>query len=358
MPGWGGRQPVSWLGPDPAPQLDAGSPRRPQVVVLDSGIGTHPWLGERDVDRAPEVLGTSIGIEAETGGSETTGTADRFTGELQEDAGHGTFIAGLVRQACPDARVLGVRLFHGDGEVTESHMLRALQLLALRHLLAVAPSGDGGERATDPHGRPYLPLHVVTLSLGYYHEEPVDESFDALLLGPLQWLGRHGVCVVASAGNDATSRASYPAAFAPTASDGGLGADGRPVPVSAVGALNPDGTVALFSNDGPWVRYWRSGAALVSTMPTTFDGSQEAQNVLVGTRGEIRSGFDPDDFSAGFAIWSGTSFAAPFFAGQLARLLQDRLPDTRTTSRPGAAVARAREVLASMPTVGDRHARD
>ena len=46
----------------------------------------------------------------------------------------------------------------------------------------------------------------------------------------------------------------------------------------AVGALNPDGTAALFSNDGPWVRAWRPGAAIVSTLPVTFDGGQQASS--------------------------------------------------------------------------------
>ena len=48
--------------------------------------------------------------------------------------------------------------------------------------------------------------------------------------------------------------------------------------MTAVGALNPDSTVALFSNDGDWVRFLRPGAALISTMPTTFDASMQPSN--------------------------------------------------------------------------------
>jgi subtilisin family serine protease len=220
-------------------------------------------------------------------------------------------------------------------------MLEALQLLTLRHLLAL--------QGRTHDGIAYRPLHVLSLSLGYYHEQPEDAAFDPLLLGPLALLGRLGVCVVASAGNDATNRPSYPAAFAP--GDGGLGDDGARVPVVSVGALNPDGTVALFSNDGPWVRFWRPGAALVSTLPTTFDGSEEARNVLVGDRGEIRAALDPDDFTAGFAVWSGTSFAAPVLAGQLARRLQEAMPEDPGGAPPAEAVARARAVLAALPSI-------
>ena len=124
------------------------------------------------------------------------------------------------------------------------------------------------------------------------------------------------------------------------------------MPLSAVGALNPDGTVAMFSNDGPWVRYLRQGASLVSTLPTDLDGSLEATSSLVTARGEVRSSMDPDDYSSGFAVWSGTSFSAPLFAGQLAARLVE--PLRRASGGAGgrdrrAAVARANRALRGMP---------
>ena len=146
----------------------------------------------------------------------------------------------------------------------------------------------------------------------------------------------------------------YPAGFAPH--DKGLVPLTRiAIPLVSVGALNPGGdTVALFSNDGPWVRFWRPGASLVSTLPTTFDGSEEALNVLVGERGETRAALDPDDFTAGFAVWSGTSFAAPVFAGQLADRLLDEMSGSAPATTPAEVVARTRAVLSTMPTVGVR----
>jgi subtilisin family serine protease len=162
----------------------------------------------------------------------------------------------------------------------------------------------------------------------------------------LRLLGEYGVAVVASAGNDATARPSYPAAFAP---HGHHRVSRRVVPVSAVGALNPDGSIALFSNDGPWVKYLRPGASLVSTLPTTFDGSQEPSNEVENRRRETRASLDPDDFSSGFAVWSGTSFAAPVFAGQLAQRLLREFGKGDDEPDPKKAVARARKILRAMP---------
>ncbi len=67
---------------------------------------------------------------------------------------------------------------------------------------------------------------------------------------------------------------------------------------------------------------------------------------------------DPDNFSSGFAIWSGTSFAAPVLAGELAARLLDAFVAGDTSTEPAAARARARTALASMPRKGaidDRH---
>ena len=47
-------------------------------------------------------------------------------GELDTHTGHGTFIAGIVRQVVPDAEVLAIRVMHGDGIVYEGDLLCAL----------------------------------------------------------------------------------------------------------------------------------------------------------------------------------------------------------------------------------------
>jgi subtilisin family serine protease len=164
------------------------------------------------------------------------------------------------------------------------------------------------------------PVDVVSLSLGYYHELPHDEDFDPVLLQQLQALGAGGVAVVAAAGNDATSREVYPAAFLPHPGGEVETFEKDCIPVISVGAQNPDGTIALFSNGGDWVAQWRDGAALVSTFPTSFDGGGQPSVAYTTPQGR-RATMDPDRFTGGFGTWSGTSFSTPVLAGQLARRL-------------------------------------
>jgi subtilisin family serine protease len=246
---------------------------------------------------------------------------------VDPSAGHGTFIAGLVRQKCPDAKLLAVRVVQGDGVVAEADLLEALGMLWLRQALAVR------------RNRPDQLVDVVSMSLGYYHETPSDAAFDPLLLAPVRALGRLGVAVVVSAGNDATLRPMYPAAFAPY--PGGLvpAPLANEVPVVAVGATNPDRSVALFSNEGPWVHAHRPGASLVSTLPA-FDGSRSP--TLERRRSGLapRATIDPDDFSSGFGVWSGTSFSAPVLVGEIAQHLHAAGVLADDDADPAAAVAR------------------
>ncbi len=324
--GSGGRAPVQWLGDEPTRKYNG---RRPVVAILDTGIGKHEWLKDENVIRAPRLFGTRIGLPPARSG--VTGVSDPLTGLIDPDAGHGTFIAGLIRQTAPDAMLLDIPVFGGDGVVAESVLLAALQRLVIWHQLGVA--GVPG----------YQPIDVVSLSLGYYHEHPLDLNYDALLKAPLEALVRSGVLVVVSAGNDATSRPMYPAAFSMTTPPDAL-------PVISVGALNPDSTTALFSNDGEWVSTRRAGAALVSTYPVTM---QAAANPAVSVKtvgGRVRASIDPDSFVSGFATWSGTSFAAPVLAGQLAAHLAAQYHAGEAALDPSAAMIRARTAIAAVVT--------
>ncbi|MET3805179.1 subtilisin family serine protease [Nakamurella sp. UYEF19] len=303
--GYAGRGPVNFVIPAPVPG-PAG--RRPRVVVLDTGIGDHPWFRERPVQTTitlgdgstvgPEIDPQSIrGIDADGSGA----VANTLLGTLASHSGHGTFIAGLLRQACPEADIVALAVMGADGIVAESTLTDALRTIARRQV-----EQPGWADA-------------LVLSLGYYTETDADLVYNTGLRQILLELGRLGVAVFCAAGNDASTRPSYPAAFAV---DPAFAAPDV-MPLVSVAALNPDGTIAQFSNDGPWVIAEAPGVNMVSAAPIGTDGSERAGTRTAGPLGRVRGGIDPDGFESGFASWSGTSFAAPVLAGEYLRRLAE-----------------------------------
>ncbi|GAA1876145.1 S8 family peptidase [Lapillicoccus jejuensis] len=296
----GNRQPVTWLGELPAPTVADLATRRPVVAVLDTGLGQHDWLVAPHAVLGAQVGGESIGLGSDVVDAELLGVRNPLAGDLDLDAGHGTFIAGIVRQICPEAQVLAIRVMPSGGVVDEHQLTIALNKLLVRQARAQL-LGHADEL-----------VDVLNLSLGFYHETPDDVAFSGVLGGTLDQLGRLGVAVVAAAGNDASSVPMFPAGLA--SRQQGADEPGDRVPLLAVGALNPSGSIAIFSNAGPWVSCHRPGANVVSTLPTTFNGSLQPQLATA----DGRSSIDPDNYSGGFGIWSGTSFAAPVLAAELA----------------------------------------
>ncbi|MFK5689728.1 S8 family serine peptidase [Ornithinimicrobium sp. LYQ92] len=305
-----GRAPVSVAVADPS----AGRRplRRPPVVVVpDTGIGSHPWFDGHDrVQVLHSILGVPV-TENTTPDPERHGISEPLVGELDRLSGHGTFIAGVLRQRAPDARIVGLPLMDASGTAAEGDVSRTLVALLVGHVLAQ-------EQGRTDFGEDGGVLDVLSLSLGFYHQDGEVASHPVRDL--LQLFADRGVMVVAAAGNQATSVPLYPAGWA-AAPGAAEPAPGAAPPLVSVGALNPDGdSVAMFSNAGPWVTAHRPGVNVVSTMPTTFDASARAA-YRTETETGVRATPDPDDMSGGFAVWSGTSFAAPWLAGQLAQHL-------------------------------------
>jgi hypothetical protein len=315
--GWGpsDRFPVVWSAPPPVRQEGG-----PVVATLDTGLGEHDWFIEGDsAERLPEPPGMPHELDGVS--------IDLVNGQLDPLAGHGTFIAGVVRQHCPDARILSVPVMWGDGTADERDVVQALAGLYLRQSLAMRPGGDAG-RAID----------VITLSLGYRHETPGAFDDEEALFRLLRGLAELGVTVVAAVGNDASDVEFFPAAYAPHVTAG--------APMVSVGALNPDRrTVSVYSNTGPWVQTYAAATSIVSTMPTTFNASRRSELLRQSNSGVLpamptRGAADSDDYSGGFGLWSGTSFAAPALAGDIARALgRDRPAEVEERSK------RAREVV-------------
>jgi hypothetical protein len=178
---------------------------------------------------------------------------------LDPVAGHGTFIAGIIERIAPRCHLKVDGLFPGFGQANELDVADRLRAL-------VRPVGD------EDH------VDILNLSFSGYTLHGMAPLAEAVLQLQLA-----GTVVVASAGNDATCMPAYPAAFPG---------------VISVGAIGPTGP-AWFTNYGPWVRACAPGVDVVSTFFTR----------------------DAEEF-AGWARWSGTSFAAPVVVGALAAAIR------------------------------------
>jgi len=344
--------------------------RRAVVAVLDTGVRKHSWLGVQadpaapggyrasgfvEVDQAMQDLIRAQAAALGSGGHDlprqvieypwdTPVAAEPLVGELDTHTGHGTFIAGIVRQVAPRAKVLSLRIMHSDGIVYEGDLICALGLLAER--VAGAVSGDLSRM-----------VDVLCLSLGYYSESEADVVYSSGLLLVIDVLLELGVLVIAAAGNYASSRRFYPAAFTMQPPPG-------QIPLISVGALNPNGSKALFSDGGHWVTAWAPGAAVISTFPQDVNGSRTPEvRMRAHPANELppghdlpheREALDPDDYSSGFAAWSGTSFAAPLLAAHVTRSLMRAAADTGGGLRLDVAgtAAATQRVVAALEDLG------
>jgi subtilisin family serine protease len=262
--GLGGPEPSEGTRPFPAhPEQAAGSVT---VALIDTGIAGPPrgdqWLA---------------GVPRDAGNVDPLDAYPPF-GFLDFGAGHGTFAAGVLQQVFPQADLRVYRALDSDGVGSEVDvacaMVRAVQ--------------DGAQ--------------ILNLSLGsqtFDDRPPVAIEVALEIIAELERRQGQEVLVVAAAGNFGVDRKCWPAAF-----------DWPEFPVVAVAGLRADGTPAAWSSRGPWV-----------------DCSTIAEGVL-STYVEGQESFEidprPDSFPRdAWAVWTGTSFAAPQIAGAVARLCQE-----------------------------------
>jgi Subtilase family len=252
---------------------------RPDVIVLDTGLATSAAL----IPHALEQIGDFVvpgGSPAAAAEVPDSVPADNL---LDPAAGHGTFIAGLVEQVAPGAKVELWRVLAPEGDGDEAGIAARIDALPPR-----TSAGDPG--------------CILNLSFGGYVMEEGE-----VLASAIREAQARGYVVVSSAGNDGVCTPTIPASLPD---------------VVGVGAIGPDGP-ALFSNYGPWVRACAPGVDLVSTFFREFQGAETPTSPVDP---------DPDNFED-WARWSGTSFSAPIVAGALAhhaRLHQVAVADAVT----------------------------
>jgi subtilisin family serine protease len=232
-------QPMWWTGPAdrprPAPSSDLPAPgptrRDVTVAVLDTGLDPHPWYEGSDwFAEQREEVGEVLDADQDY--------------ELDAQSGHGTFIAGVVLQHAPAARIIARRVIGGDGVGDELDVVRAL------------------------HG---LTADVVNLSLGCH---TFDDRPSPVLQQAVNALGRTTV-ITACAGNTASDRPFWPAALK-----------------QVIGVAALDGSErAWFSNHGWWVDACAPGVNVPSSFVrfgdfhgyATWSGTSFAAPAVAGT---------------------------------------------------------------------------
>jgi subtilisin family serine protease len=224
-----------------------------RVSVVDTGLidGASAW--------APWIDGVVPDTRADIEDPDTirVGFADPY-------AGHGTFVAGVVRCLAPGSHVVVEREIEKSGFVRESSLIKQIH--------------DALSRSPD----------VISMSAGGYTRANVPSlAFQALWEERLSQLG--GVAFVAAAGNDGRTAPFWPAAFGWCVGVGSMSRDGQ--------------RRSWFGNHGGWVDVYAPGEDIVNAYAhlkyLTVDGTER-------------------DTSAGIVRWSGTSFSTPIVSGLIA----------------------------------------
>ena len=106
------------------PSITAPALKRPPVVVMpDTGIGPHPWFPREQATPPPPGTSRPVRIVVPPCPDDTAGIGAPLTGELDRLAGHGTFIAGIVRQTCPAATLQAHPILATAGTLEELSLI-------------------------------------------------------------------------------------------------------------------------------------------------------------------------------------------------------------------------------------------
>lgn len=223
------------------------------VAVLDTGVqASHPALANSLTKSRYDFVGDDPAPEDVKDGVDNDGD-----GRVDDMAGHGTHVSGLVHLAAPEAGIMPLRVLDSEG---------GGNVFVLAEAMSYASN----------HG-----ADVMNLSLG----APRQSEFVADIIEEVSEGDDDspGSVVVAAAGNEDTSAPRYPAAT------GAERDEEEEEGALAVTASDQSGQKSAFANHGWWVDAAAPGSGVYSAFP--------------------------DDR---YARWDGTSMATPLVTGQAA----------------------------------------
>lgn len=241
------------------------------VAVIDTGVDyLHPDLIDHVLrDSTNQVVGWDF-VDNDNDPMDVTDGIDNDGDSLiDEGAGHGTHVAGIIALIAPGAKIVPIRVLDTEGTGTADHVADAIKWFA-----------DPNNQALAGYKR------VINLSLGIPNvANRVEVIHDALE----QSEGISYVSTGASSGNDNSTFIHYPASTGEE--------------VLAIAAVGPDDVKADFSNYGDSILVAAPGVGIYSTFIRDQNGNPQ------------------------WAWWSGTSMSTPFVTGEVA-LIKSMLSDT------------------------------
>lgn len=235
-----------------------GTPPRPRIAVLDSGIdSSHPeWSGPNSPLVAPYSAWTERPSAEDWG---KTGHGTHVAGTAAAPA-NGLGVVGVAPGARGTAEVIPVQISDRDGYSTDDTMMKGIRWSVRNGAKVINISAGGAGRSA---------------------------AFQRVV----DWASRSGALIVASVGNDGQDHApvNFPAAY-----QGVLGVAAQcGARADPVDCPTPYG-LARFSNRNASVDVLAPGVDIISSVPPRVK------------QGEV---------APGYAVKEGTSMAAPFVAG-------------------------------------------
>ena len=276
------------------------------IAVLDTGIAYRDWGQFR---KSPDFTGTHF-----------VDPYDFVAGNAYplDREGHGTFVAGMIAESTNNkfgltglaygAKIMPVRVLDQDGN---------------------------GDSVTIAHGIRYAVAHhaqVINLSLVFDLTVTAPEIPD--ILSAIRFAHRHGVVVVAAAGNDSSLHLAYPAA-APA--------------VISVGATTLDRCLADYSNGGAKLDLVAPGGGDDASLTTDPDchpvrNLPAVHQMTFRDLDSLSPGADPTTFSLPGSY--GTSMAAPEVSATAALVIASRVLGRHPS--PDAILARLEQTATAL----------
>ena len=268
------------------------------IAVLDTGVAYRNW---EQFTESPDFVGTHF-VDPYDFVANNPYPLDR--------EGHGTFVAGMIAEATNNR--LGL-----------TGLAYGAKIMPVR----VLDANGNGDSATIARGIRYAVMHhaqVINLSLEFDITVTAPEIPD--IISAIHFAHRHGVVVVAAAGNDSAVHLAFPAA----AQD-----------VISVGATTRDRCIAAYSNSGTKLDLVAPGGGDDASLATDPDchplrSLPAVHQMTFSDFDSLAPGANPDGFSLPPSY--GTSMAAPEVSATAALVIASRVLGPHPS--PNAILAR------------------